>query len=307
MLSVVKSESIKRPFYDGESYTTEDTENAEIKIFPHKDREPQIMTLDYNWNKIAGELIEGSRGMLWRTHSDRINSELLDRWLPVGRRQRVLKTDLFDEAVSDGLYPAMNRKSKYIFGMDLSMRILLDVTTSHPDIMSLCADVRRLPFADGVFDYVVSNSTLDHFTRDDEIVSALQEVYRILRPGGRVILTLDNPVNPVLALRRLLPFGFLRQLGLLPYYVGRTYSPWQLRRVLERLGMEVMELGTVMHFPRVLVVMLGRVMAKIMGSRMNGQFLKLIMAFEGMAGLPTGYLTGYFVAVSAQKKDRQPS
>jgi SAM-dependent methyltransferase len=258
--------------------------------------------VDYNWDKVAGKLINESENKFWRKHSDMINSELLVRWLPEGKRQIGLKTDLFDEAVSPGLFPVMEARTVHIFGMDLSERILSKVKASHPGIKSVCADARQLPFSNDVFDYVVSNSTLDHFSSSGEIAAAIWEIYRVLRPGGQLILTLDNPTNPVLALRRLLPFKLLRQIGLLPYYVGKTYSIWRLRGELERIGMDVIEISAVMHFPRVLVVAMGKLIDKWGDRRINGLLLKGIMAFERLSKSPTEYFTGYFVAARAQKK-----
>ena len=75
------------------------------------------------------------------------------------------------------------------------------------------ADVRCLPFVDGVFDLVVSNSTLDHFETSREIERAVAEIHRVLAPRGLFILTLDNPANPAVALRNALPFALLHQVG----------------------------------------------------------------------------------------------
>ena len=161
--------------------------------------------MDYNWDKVAGRLLDESRHKLWRKHSDTVNSGLLEQWLQMKREQLVLKTDLFDEAVSEGLLPAMTKTAQHIFGMDISGRILREVQSSHPDVKSVKADARHLPFSSNVFDHVVSNSTLDHFMSERELINAIREIYRVLRPGGQLILTLDNPANPVLALRRLLP------------------------------------------------------------------------------------------------------
>jgi SAM-dependent methyltransferase len=257
---------------------------------------------DYNWDKVASKLIHESDNKLWRKHSDRVNNDLLFRWLPEVKRQIGLKTDLFDEAVSDGLLPVMKRRAAHIFGMDLSESVLSKVKASHLTIKSVCADARRLPFANNVFDFVVSNSTLDHFSSNREIETAILEIRRVLKPGGHLILTLDNPVNPVLALRRFLPFKFLRQIGLLPYYVGKTYGPWRLRAVLKRMGMDVLETTAVMHFPRILVVVIGKLVDTRWDGRMSGLILKFIMTFEMLSKLPFRYFTGYFVAAKARKK-----
>ena len=47
-------------------------------------------------------------------------------------------------------------------------------------------DVRdgRLPFDDGTFDLAVSNTVFEHV---EDLESALDEVHRVLRPGGRLV------------------------------------------------------------------------------------------------------------------------
>jgi ubiquinone/menaquinone biosynthesis C-methylase UbiE len=46
-------------------------------------------------------------------------------------------------------------------------------------------EARRLPFADGAFDLVISNSLLHHLA---DPTAVLDEVARVVRPGGRVLL-----------------------------------------------------------------------------------------------------------------------
>ena len=49
----------------------------------------------------------------------------------------------------------------------------------------LCADAMCLPFEAGTFDAIVSMDVLEHIS-DDAL--ALREFYRVLKPGGRVVL-----------------------------------------------------------------------------------------------------------------------
>ena len=65
-------------------------------------------------------------------------------------------------------------------------------------IEAVVADVRSLPFAEASFGVVFSGSTLDHFESAADIQRSLGELYRVLRPGGTLILTLDNPANPLI-------------------------------------------------------------------------------------------------------------
>jgi len=61
----------------------------------------------------------------------------------------------------------------------------------------LAADARGLPLRTASFDLVLSTSTLDHFDSRREFVAAIAEIARVLRPGGRLVLTIDNPSNPL--------------------------------------------------------------------------------------------------------------
>lgn len=53
-----------------------------------------------------------------------------------------------------------------------------------------------VPFASGSFDFVVVSSVLHHIEPDDRDF-ALSEIWRVLTPGGRVIVLEHNPFNPL--------------------------------------------------------------------------------------------------------------
>ncbi len=124
----------------------------------------------------------------------------------------------------------------------------------------------------------------------------------MLRPGGQLLLTLDNGLNPFVALRNALPFKLLNSLGIVPYYVGKTFSPARLRGVLKKLNFEVAEMTCIMHFPRFIAVLIARILEKYSGQSVQKRFLRYLMAFEHLSKWPTRLLTGQFVAVKAIKK-----
>jgi SAM-dependent methyltransferase len=55
--------------------------------------------------------------------------------------------------------------------------------------LALRADAYRLPFADGTFDVVIAAEILEHIPDDG---AAMAEVVRVLRPGGRLAVTVPR-------------------------------------------------------------------------------------------------------------------
>jgi SAM-dependent methyltransferase len=264
------------------------------------------------WDSLARVWAGARPTPLWRRHSDAVNSTLVERWLPT-RVGRVLKTDLFDEAMSTGLFPSLAGRADEVVGVDVSGEIVAAAAARHQGLQARRADVRSLPFEDGTFDAVVSNSTLDHFEDEAEIVAALRELHRVLRPRGRLILTLDNPSNPLNAIAKALPREWLNRVwvrharvtarvGHVPYHVGETMGAPRLRKVLPSLGFEIQAQDAIMHAPRAFAVVLAELTARRGSMRAQRRLLHALTACERMSRWPTRYVTGHFVAVSAVKR-----
>jgi SAM-dependent methyltransferase len=129
-----------------------------------------------------------------RAYSDLVNRSLLDGWLPE-LVDSVLKTDLFDEIAGEGLVGSLAARAGRVVGIDVSPWVVRKAVSRNPGLEGVVADVHALPFEPTSFDLVVSNSTLDHFESRDEIDHALDELARVLRPGGTLVVTLDNAAN----------------------------------------------------------------------------------------------------------------
>ena len=250
------------------------------------------------WDRVAAVWQASPRQTLWRRHSDAVNIRLFDR---------LLKTDLFDEAFGEGLYPLLASRAKEVIGLDLAAQALSAAGARHPRLRAVNGDVRRLPFASDHFDIVVSNSTLDHFTDLDDIARSIRELHRVLKNGGYLLITLDNPANPLIGLRNSLPFSLWSRLGLVPYFVGATLGPRPLSRLLRETGFETVDVQTVLHCPRVLAVAVAGLLAKVGGTAAQRRYLRLLSAFERLAALPTRFVTGNFVAVKARKMGNNES
>lgn len=259
------------------------------------------------WESIADEWKKNRPDRLWRKHSDAINQSLLFRWLPEQPVSRLLKTDTFDEAVGEGLTRFLQARAHSVVGMDLSFKNVQLACLGEVSARGACADVRNLPFRRESFDVVVSNSTLDHFRTLEEITVSLRELHRVLRKEGQLIVTLDNLANPTIAARNHLPFKLLKRLGIVPYFVGATCGPFRLQQLLREVGFEVRDVTAVLHCPRMIAVLVAKLLCSRAQPPAQQQFLGWLQRFERMSRWPTRYLTGHFIAVRAEKRRSHPS
>lgn len=94
----------------------------------------------------------------------------------------------------------------------------------HPNVSFRQAVVPPLGFADESFDCVISFQVIEHIRHDAEFV---REIHRVLRPGGRLILTTPNA-----------PMSLTRN----PWHV-REYTAGQLESLLGSLFSGVEALG----------------------------------------------------------------
>ena len=253
------------------------------------------------WTEVAEEWLKRAPQSLWRRHSDAVNSILLERWLPRGIIGRILKTDLFDEAVAGGLFPSLSRHARSVVALDISATVSKAATVKYPKLGALAADVRSLPAQTESFDAVVSLSTLDHFGAEQDISTALAELHRVLRPGGTLILTLDNASNPVVAARNRLPYALTHAVGLVPYPVGKTLTAEKATAAAVNAGFKVLQCTAIMHAPRVLVIPLMNYVDRSGNSRRRASLLASAMRFEALEKLPTRFLSGHFIAIHATK------
>jgi len=251
------------------------------------------------WDEVADRWVAARPQRAWRGYSDRVNARMVEAWLPTEPVDRLLKTDLFDEVATGGLAPLLRRRARRVVAIDESCRMVACARDS--GVSRAAADVRRLPFHDAAFDRIFSNSTLDHFGSADELLQAIRELARVLRPGGELLLTLDNMANPLLSLRNALPSAPLERIGLIPYRMGVSCGPVRLRELAVAAGLEVVELGTVMHCPRAPAVAMARVLDGLGQTRIREVFYRVLDAFEVLGRWPSRMLTGYFLTLQARR------
>lgn len=255
------------------------------------------------WERISERWSAEDCDLLWRRHSDHVNCALLREWLPEGFSDTVLKTDLFDEVHGEGLIPLLQSHGKHVIGIDIADTAIRRAFSGQTRRTAAKADVRSLPFKDDVFDVIVSTSTIDHFRTLEDFTLSIGEFKRVLKPGGRLILTVDNLSNPAVFIRNRMPFRIVNRLGLVPYYVGATCGPRRLKQIVIREGLSVQEVNAIEHTPRLLTVVLSRFVGRWCAPETQNTFLSALSSFELLNRLPTRFVSGYYIALLAVKPE----
>ena len=146
-----------------------------------------LRTLRKIWQRVPSDYYEVAvrRNFLqriWHGKRLKILTNLLD---PEARR-------ILDLGCAAGHFSAKIQASlphAEVVGVDVYEPFVQLFRKRHPRVSCVCADAHHLPFTKGRFDAVVLSEVLDHVV-DPRVV--LSEVKRVLRPGGTLIISLDE-------------------------------------------------------------------------------------------------------------------
>jgi len=256
------------------------------------------------WDRVVMQTRCGRPLNAWRAYMRRVYLRLARAWLPDIDSDCSLKTDLFEEAVSP--HHLLTDIGAGSVGIDNSFEVVRAardrLAEEGRERLFLVGDLRKIPLRSGIIKNIFSGSSLDHFENGAEIAESLAELERILATGGTMVITFDNPHNPIVWLRNRLPFAWLNRLGLVPYYVGATCGRKEARERLEALGLKVVSMTAVAHAPRVGAIWLTAIAERMGWSGLEAMLGRVLDRFEIMEKWPTRYLTGYYLAIRAEKR-----
>jgi SAM-dependent methyltransferase len=123
-------------------------------------------------------------------------------------------------------------------GMDLCDEMLRKIDVSrYPNLNLSCGTIESLDYPDGMFDKVVGRLVFHHILDDAELDRSIRECHRVLRPGGRMILSEGVPPHPDLETEYAAIFALKED--------RRTFMPEDLRTLLQAGGFEHIRLNTI--------------------------------------------------------------
>lgn len=65
---------------------------------------------------------------------------------------------------------------------------IVPIKNDNKNVLKMQGDIRSLPFLDNSFERVICSSVLEHVV---DPIKAVKELWRVLSPGGKLIITLD--------------------------------------------------------------------------------------------------------------------
>jgi len=270
---------------------------------------PSERELAHHWENVGespGRFL--GKNPVLSAHKRTVYRDLL-RIAGYGERQGlVLKTDLFAEAFNQEEFLSSQSWTSRVIGVDISRNVVQGARqrlakAGDPLGGYVVCDVNHLPFRDGAFTGIVSDSTLDHLPSKNAIRLAIVEFGRVLSNGGRLLLTIDNPHNMTFPPRPVIDLWM--SLHLAPYYIGHTLGRSALKASLQNAGLRPRYETAILHYPHPdAVVRFSEALLRRIGvGRLDHAILWLFHTAERLEGSPLRFLTGRYLVAIAQKED----
>ena len=213
------------------------------------------------------------------------------------------KGSIIDIGCGSGIY-----LEKYIgspkSGIDLSLHLLKKVKKRISGSFFIVGDAETLSFLKPeITDNIICTEVLEHLISPEALIS---EVYRILNPGGKVLVSTPNYSKDKPGWIEI--SGKLKKLslsGVEGRYYHTAFKPEELKDLFEKAGFETVEYGTfekeikiIAKIPAVFKIILDKLNKKLFQKTefeiFNEKIFQLLCRFNYIILKPLlNYLTGY--------------
>ncbi len=158
-----------------------------------------------------------------------INHALLS-YLPSLRKLKILDAGC---GTGEFVFPLLREhygKTLQLHGYDLSPDMLAVAKKKFPFARLRSGPAEHLPYADHTFDLIISRETLEHLEHPSQ---AVREFYRVLKPGGLLVVSTPSWFGLIG------PFYWIKRLLKKMQHIDNWWTPFSLRRTLQRAGFQV--------------------------------------------------------------------
>jgi SAM-dependent methyltransferase len=144
----------------------------------------------------------------------------------------------------------------WVAGMDLESTL---ETNNQDPPFGICGDLSRIPFPSNHFDMVISRSVVEHLADPSQV---FREFFRVLRPGGKVVIITPNKYDYVSLLAAVTPYRLHRALVSRIFPVSpddvfptlyRANTRSAIQKALGSAGFVEKELEIINHYPAYLM------------------------------------------------------
>jgi SAM-dependent methyltransferase len=194
--------------------------------------------------RLQGQLW-GARAQHWAAYTEQVSLPLFGAVLDAARVTPA--TRVLDAGCGAGLLALLaSLRGAKVAALDASPALLELARQRVPGADMREGDLEALPFAARAFDAVAAVNSLFYATDMD---AAMRELVRVVRPGGRVVITAWGPPERCQFLAAVMPA--LAPLlpppppGAAPAHPGALSKPGALAGVLQKAGLRIVEEGEV--------------------------------------------------------------
>ncbi len=187
------------------------------------------------------------------------------------------------EALFQSLHPDKAQKT-FVEGIDISSEAIKRASALHlPNCNFRWYDGAGLPYPSETFDLVLMVEVIEHVATKEHL---LQEIWRVLRPEGRLFLTTPNPdcwaLKLELAMWRVLRRVFKRPLPAKDAFI----SPLALASTLSALGFQAETQRLMFMWPHLFVYFSGWSIAPPLPPRALYHYQKMCLKFLNQDRMP---------------------
>lgn len=134
-------------------------------------------------------------------------------------------------------------EGKEMHGIEYSGVAVASLLERYPEMRVRKGDISELPYADGTFDGLLAFGLYHNLEDEGRIEAAFRESARVLRPGGKIVLSVRHDSLENRIIERIVS---RRREGEARYFHRMHFTPSEVRGYLERNGIAV----TGMHWAR---------------------------------------------------------